>query len=500
MRPAEERIAHLAAIVDSTDDAIFSRDRAGRITSWNRSAERMFGFTAEEAVGTTMSSLVPETRLAEVEIMLERVRSGERVEHFETVVRRRGGMLVPVSLTISPILGPEGEVVGVSSIARDITEQQLAQATLAESEARLREGEALAQVGGWIWDAAAGSVQWSDELHRIHGLAPVEFDGTLAAHLGCIHPDDRGAVESEMTSALQQRRSFDVEYRIIRPGGETRWLYARSDPIIDDEGVAAGLRGICQDITQRHEAEEAVRHAYEAERAAAAELRVADALKDEFLATVSHELRTPLTTIMGFSSLLSTEVGGQQGEFLETIKRNAGEMARMIERLLDFSRLQAGKVEVQRVELRLADALEECLDTLGPVLGRHRVVAEIPEQLAVATDPDALDRILGNLLTNAAKFSPEGSTLTISASTEGKDVIVSVADEGPGIAVDLQPRIFEPFFQAPDQPAGKRGTGVGLGIVRRYVELQGGRVWCESEPGKGATFRFTVPVAKRVAG
>ncbi|HWW54036.1 MAG TPA: PAS domain-containing sensor histidine kinase, partial [Acidimicrobiales bacterium] len=403
-------------------------------------------------------------------------------------------------LTISPILGPEGEVVGVSSIARDITEQQLAQATLAESEARLREGEALAQVGGWIWDAAAGSVQWSDELHRIHGLAPVEFDGTLAAHLGCIHPDDRGAVESEMTSALQQRRSFDVEYRIIRPGGETRWLYARSDPIIDDEGVAAGLRGICQDITQRHEAEEAVRHAYEAERAAAAELRVADALKDEFLATVSHELRTPLTTIMGFSSLLSTEVGGQQGEFLETIKRNAGEMARMIERLLDFSRLQAGKVEVQRVELRLADALEECLDTLGPVLGRHRVVAEIPEQLAVATDPDALDRILGNLLTNAAKFSPEGSTLTISASTEGKDVIVSVADEGPGIAVDLQPRIFEPFFQAPDQPAGKRGTGVGLGIVRRYVELQGGRVWCESEPGKGATFRFTVPVAKRVAG
>jgi len=489
------RLAHLAAIVESSEDAIFSQDEGGSLTSWNHGAERLFGTVAHDAVGGPALSLFAPHRTDEAARILGRVLAGERVDRLETVVRRRDGMHVPVSITLSPILDLTGRVSGVSAIARDVTEQLMAQATLAESEGRLREGEALAHVGGWVWDEHADTVQWSDEMHRIHGIAPMDFGGMLADHLAAVHEEDRPALVAEMHDALAAGRRMVLEYRVTRPDGSLRWVYARADPLAGEDGGGGGLRGICQDVTERHDAEEASRQAYERERAAAEELRAASALKDEFLATVSHELRTPLTAIMGFASFLSDEGSPDQRQFAELINRNAAEMARMIERLLDFSRLQAGRVNLEPAPSDLAGALNLCLEGLAPVLGRHQVDIAITPGLTVVTDPDAFERIVGNLLTNAAKFSPEGTTLTITGRPVGDLALVSVQDQGPGVPDDLRPLVFDPFFQAPDQPVGKRGAGVGLGIVRRYVELQGGTVWCEGEPGAGATFVFTLPLA-----
>jgi PAS domain S-box-containing protein len=492
-KAAEERLAYLAAIIESTDDAVFAQDPAGVITSWNRSAERLYGYSGREAVGSPAETLLPPNRKDVAGTVLGRVLAGERVDHFETVIRRRDGMLVDVSLTMSRILSKSGEVVGVSATARDLTEQRVGQATLAEAQRRLRESEALAHVGSWIWDAEADVVQWSDELHKIHGLTPFEFDGTLADHLALVYTEDRERVETEMRHALASDEPFESEYRIVRPDATTTWLFARADPARGRDG--AGLRGICQDITERRRAQEAIRSAYELERAAADELRAADALKDDFLATVSHELRTPLTSIMGFTHVLELNASDDQLRYIEPISRNADEMSRMIERLLDFSRLSAGEVAFRPVHLPLLTGVERALASLAGVLEQHRIVVDVREGLTVLADPDALDRILGNLLTNAAKFSPEGSTLTISGHPDGTEATVSVHDQGRGVAPELRNQIFERFYQAPNQPAGKRGTGVGLGIVRRYVELHGGRVWCEADPGEGSTFSFTLPMA-----
>jgi two-component system, sensor histidine kinase and response regulator len=488
------RLAYLAAIVESSDDAIYSQGIDGLITSWNHAAERLFGTPAAEALGRPGLSLFAPHRSEESTRVLARVLSGERVDRLETVVRRRDGMYVEVSIALSPIVMPSGDVVGASAIVRDVTEQHVAQATLAESEARLREGESLAHVGGWAWDEQAGTVQWSDEMHRIHGISPMDFGGMLEDHVASAHPEDQAALLREMAEALAADRRMSLEYRVVRPDGSIRWVYARADALSDEGAAVRGLRGICQDITERHDAEEASRQAYERERAAAEDLRAAAALKDEFLATVSHELRTPLTAIMGFASFLTEDSASEQRQFVEAINRNAAEMARMIERLLDFSRLQAGRVHLEPGPLLLHRAVEHCLAALAPVVGRHRVEIDIAPEITVIADPDAIDRIMGNLVTNAAKFSAEGTLLAIRAEVGTGQVRVSVRDEGPGVPVDLRPKVFDPFFQAPDQPVGKRGAGVGLGIVKRYVELQGGEVWCEGEPGEGATFVFTLPL------
>jgi len=238
-----------------------------------------------------------------------------------------------------------------------------------------------------------------------------------------------------------------------------------------------------------------VRALAERERAAGEQLRDADALKDAFLATVSHELRTPLTSIVGFSELLDSDASDDQRSLLERISRNADEMSRMVERLLDFTRLSSGRVAFQPVPLRLVAQVEGARTSLATPLEHLEVNVDIRDDMTVLADPDALDRILANLLTNAAKFSPDGGTISVSAREDGGVATVSVRDQGPGVAPELRTQIFERFFQAPYQPAGKRGTGVGLGIVQEYVERHGGRVWCTGEPGEGATFSFTLPMA-----
>ena len=223
------------------------------IRTWNPGAERLYGYRRHEAVGLPGLSLVPESRHDDARMAIDCVLAGEPVQLFEIDARRKDGVLVPVAIDLWPVRSRSGEVVGVSAIACDLTEQSLAEAALAESVVRLRESESLAHVGGWVWDMATGAVQWSEELHRIHGLDPAGFAGTLDAHLALIHPYDREPVRAAMDAAVTAPHPFEMEYRIVRPNGEVRWLYARAEVALaaSDAVSVAGLRGICQDITER---------------------------------------------------------------------------------------------------------------------------------------------------------------------------------------------------------------------------------------------------------
>ncbi|HEX2030785.1 MAG TPA: GAF domain-containing sensor histidine kinase [Actinomycetota bacterium] len=238
--------------------------------------------------------------------------------------------------------------------------------------------------------------------------------------------------------------------------------------------------------------------AYERERDAAARLREVDRLKDEFLATVSHELRTPLTSIKGF---IYTGIArwaelddDLRLEILERAAANADRLESLIEQLLDFSRVQAPEPEVHPRPVPIEAAIRSCLAALEPAIGAGRVGVDVAPQLAAQVDPHGLERILMNLLTNAAKFSPPSEPILVEARRQGATVVVTVRDRGPGIPRDEVDRIFEPFYRAgPERSAP--GTGIGLAIVRRYVELHGGRVWADSAPGEGAAFSFTLPPA-----
>lgn len=253
---ASVRLAVAAAILDAFDDAVFSLDLDGRVTSWNRSAERIFGYPQDEVIGQVSSALFPPHLRVDVAAVFDTVAAGDRVDHFETEIQRKDGMPAPISLSARPVMGPDGRPVAAAAIARDITEQRLAQATLAEIETRIRESEALAHVGGWLWDLRTGAVQWTDELHRIHGIDPLEFDGTIEAHLACVHPLDRGRVRAAMESCVTSGVPFEEEYRVVRPSGDVRWLYARASPTVGSAGTVVGVRGIGQDMTDRRPATE----------------------------------------------------------------------------------------------------------------------------------------------------------------------------------------------------------------------------------------------------
>jgi PAS domain S-box-containing protein len=246
-----ERLAILEAFVETSEDAVFSQDPEGRITSWNRSSERIFGYPKGEILGQLSTVLFPDHLRAEAQLVFEIVSAGDRVDHYETEIQRKDGMPIPISLSLCPLFQGNSELTASVLIARDVTEQRLAQATLAEIETRIREGEALAHVGSWLWDVRTGTVQWTDELHRIHGVDPLDFEGTLDAHVDRIHPEDQARVWRGLTEAVASGRPFEDEYRVIQPGGEHRWVYARAEPTVGSAGDVVGLRGIGQDVTDR---------------------------------------------------------------------------------------------------------------------------------------------------------------------------------------------------------------------------------------------------------
>ena len=243
--------ALLNAVVDTCDDAIFTTDGSGRITTWGATPERLFGCPAAAVIEQPIDGLFPEHLRAEVGAVMARVSAGERVSHFETEVLRPDGMPMPISISMCPVFDAGELPVCAVVVARDVTEQRLAQATLAEFEGRLEEGEALAHMGSWLWDVRTGAVQWSTEFHRIHDVDPLDFAGTFESHIAVVHPGDRERVRAEMERSVASGRPFDDEYRIVRSDGAVRVVRARAQPTMGSARTAVGLRGIGQDVTDR---------------------------------------------------------------------------------------------------------------------------------------------------------------------------------------------------------------------------------------------------------
>ncbi len=247
--------AFIDAVLDSADDAIVGLDANGVVTRWNAGARRLFGYEEAEAVGRRAPSLFAEHRRAEGVGLLERALLGERVERAESDAVRKDGLVVPVWLTVTPVFRRSAAPTEVVAVIRDVSEQKLAAATLAESEERLRESEVLAHTGAWLWDGH-DRVQWSEGMYGIHGLGPRDFDGTLAAHFALVLADDRQAASAELLAAFGARRPFETEYRIERRDGATVWVYVRGQPLFDGLERLQGMTGIYQDVSERRRAEQ----------------------------------------------------------------------------------------------------------------------------------------------------------------------------------------------------------------------------------------------------
>lgn len=483
----------LSAIIESADDAIITKTLDGIITSWNKGAERIFGYTADEVIGKSVTILIPERQLDEEPAILARLRAGDRIEHYETVRIRKDGRPIDISLTVSPIIGPKGKIVGASKIARDITEQRQARKALDEASERLKLALVAARLGDWSWDAQTDVVTLSETAARMFNTPPgPHMTWTEMGNL--LHEEDREPARMAVEKALAERTDYDMEFRVRHPDDSEVWVLAKGRGVYAEDGTVAGMLGFVQDISNRKAAEVENERLYR-------QAEESSRLKEEFLATISHELRTPLSAILGWARMLRLgQLSGEHSEkALETIERNARAQAQLIDDLLDVSRIMTGKL---RMDVRPSDPnafIDAAVESVRPAAEAkgvriQKVIDTGP--VSIPGDPVRLQQVVWNLLSNAIKFTPRGGRVQIRSERVNSHLEIVVTDTGQGISPDFLPHVFDRFRQA-DQKTSRQhgGMGLGLAIVRHLVEMHGGVVSATSDgEGRGATFTVKLPI------
>lgn len=618
---AGETRSQLAAIVESSDDAIIGKGLDGVIKSWNRGAQRLFGYTAEEIIGRHVTVLIPSERQDEEAEIIRHIQRGEWVEHFETVRRRKDGTFLDVSLSISPIVDDAGRIIGASKIARDITSRKQTEAALRESEARYRAiGESI-DYGVWVCAPDGRNIYASESFLKLVGITQEQCSNFGWGEI--LHPDDAERTLTAWRECVRIGGKWDREHRFRGVDGQWHPVLARGVPVRNELGEVVSWAGINLDISSLKRAEKALHESEErfrlmanaisqlawiaradghifwynqrwydytgarpeamegwgwqtvhdprelpkvlerwrasiatgepfemtfplrradgvfrlfltrsiplknaagdvmqwfgtntdvdelkrmetalATRAAA--LAQADRSKDEFLAMLAHELRNPLAPVRNAAEILQSDAISEEerAEAQRTIGRQIENMSRIVDDLLDVSRISEGKIELRRETVALEAILASAISVARPgcaARGQKLSLLLPTEPLFVDADATRLDQVFGNLLNNASKYSGEGSRITLSAERDGSEVVIRVTDDGIGIPAELLPRIFDLFVQASrtlDRAHG--GLGIGLTVVQRLVRMHGGSVQARSEgPGRGSEFAVRLPVIDR---
>jgi PAS domain S-box-containing protein len=494
LRSSEERFR---LFMQNLPGLAWIKDSEGRYVYANDAAVGAFRRELPEVLGKTDEEIFPPSTADQFRSNDRRaLGSASGVQVMETL-RHDDGRVHHSIVSKFPIPGPDGEGSLVGGMAIDITEHRLAEETLRESEERLRLALDAGRMGTWEWSLGGNKVTWSPALEAIHGLAPGTFPGTFEAYQSDIHPEDRQYVQDSLRRTLEEGREHRIEYRIVLPDGAVRWVEGRGRLIRDEEGRPTRMVGVCMDIDDRK------RSVVETARLNEA-LREADRRKDEFLALLGHELRNPLAPIRNALHIL--KLAGADPAITvrarEMIERQVEHLVRLVDDLLDVSRIMQGKIELRRDPVELATVVARAVETSQPVIdaeGHTLALALAPEPVWVNGDLVRLAQVVSNLLHNAAKFTERGGTISLRAAREGEDAVLRVRDTGMGVAQEFRTRIFDMFFQAErgfDGASG--GLGIGLSVVRGLVELHGGNVAVSSDgPGHGSEFVVRLPLHAR---
>ena len=622
----------LAAIVESSDDAIVRKSLDGIIQTWNAAAERLFGYPAAQAVGRHISLVIPPERIAEEDQIIASLKAGRRVEHFETERVRSDGQRIVVSLTISPIRDEAGHVIGASKIVRDVTRQRQAEqrerhllSETAAANAKFRaffdQGALFAGIldvdgtilepnrlswegcgyardrlvgkrfrdGPW-WtpsaelasrieiacaEAAAGTpfraelpyfvadgseraldatiLPIKDEAGRIlflaatgtditdrkraeaerqkfvtlvenstdfigicdlegtplyvnpAGLSLVGLQGMEEARRTHVRdfffPEDQSRIMDEFFPSVVENGHGEIEVRFRHfRTGNARWMAYKVLKLTDDDGEAVAFATVSQDVTERRGLEDDLRKL-------ASDLSAADRHKNEFLATLSHELRNPLAPLRSMLEVLKRagDDRATASRALDTMGRQLEQLVRLVDDLLDLSRISHNRIELRRERVDLTATIHAAVQaahSVAEAMG-HVIRVSVPaEPLLLLADPVRLTQVLGNLLSNSNKYTPPGGAITVTASRQGNDVVVSVADTGAGIPPDKLGSIFDMFTQV-DQTLERSqgGLGIGLTLVKRLVEMHGGSVEAKSAgKGRGSEFVVRLPALAEASG
>jgi PAS domain S-box-containing protein len=489
--PLERENALFAAIVESSDDAITTVAPDLRVTYWNRSAERLLGYTAAETIGKPfLQHIAPENHAQAMAIIERLMAHPEDVVRFEGPIPRKDGTTVEVSTVCVAIRDRQGKVVAISAIQRDLTERRRAQ----------RETAVLAAIVNASQDAImnvssdAKILFWNRAAEKAYGYTAAE---AIGKGLELFVP----AEELEQTIAITKQvvetgRPASWEQTGIKPDGSSFITAVSIFPLPDASGKNTSVAGIGRDITALKENQRQLVFAREAALSASQ-------AKSEFLSSMSHEIRTPMTAILGMAELLAEgELNAEQRRYIEILCNNGNALLDLINSILDLAKVESGRLTLEHVGFDLGEVVEKAAQTLAFRAHAKRlelivsIASDVP--LAILGDPLRLRQVLINLIGNAIKFTEHGEVVISverdSAPGEPLRLKFSVRDTGIGIEQDKLPALFDAFAQADSSTARRYGgSGLGLAIVKRLAALMRGEVTIESTPGKGSIFSFTSP-------
>jgi two-component system CheB/CheR fusion protein len=483
LKRAQEREATLAAIVESSSDAIVSRDLAGTITSWNLGAELLFWFRASEMVGRPFSSLLPPELQEQMQSLDHEVREGRPVSGVEIDCLRKDGRRLLVSLTLSPIRERGGQLAGLSVIMRDIGEKRRA----AIESARLAAIVESSDDAIISKDLNGIITSWNPGAERLFGYTAAEMVGTpIYRIVPSDHPEDVPQILA-MIAHGERVKNYDT-VRVSKTGRRINVSLTVS-PIRDETGRIIGASKIARDITERVRAEDALKRGL--------------ALRDEFISVASHELKTPLTTMKIQADRIKRAVARHDPtafapervqRLVEQTDRQITRLHKLVEEMLDVSRISIKGLSIHRERFDLSPLVGETIELLSsaPTGASAEVRADLAPGVIGWWDRGRLEQVVTNLLTNAFRYG-EGRPIEVKVRSDGEWATISVRDQGIGIAAKDQERIFERFERVSGESA-TGGLGVGLYIVKQVAAAHGGTVKVHSAPGEGSTFVVALPL------
>jgi len=493
-----QRERQFATLVENSPDIFARVDRDLRYLYVSPVVERYSGVPAHDYIGHARpAGGTTQQQDADWQRRVRRVFATGRLDTFKFSVAGPGDRAWMFSVRLVPEFGDDGSVESVLSIWSNITEQELIDAALRESKARLEFTLAAAHVGEWEIDVASGDCRHSALYDRCFGLDAPAPGWNLEAFAERLHPGDRDRVRAAVARAFASGNDLAFEARVIWPDGSEHWIEVHGSAYVsarasERESPRQRFLGIIADITQRKHAE--------------ATLRDADLRKDEFLATLAHELRNPLAPIRNAVQIMQlSRDEAMHDNARRIIERQLKQMVHLVDDLLDVSRISQGKVELRLEQVDVADAVLDAIETSRPLIdaGRHHLTTKLapPRSLMVEADVTRLCQIVANLLNNAAKYTPEGGHIQVLAERDGDDAVITVQDSGIGLSQEMLPRVFDMFAQVDrSRERAQGGLGIGLALVKRLVEMHGGAVHAHSDgPDRGCRFVVRLPLIREPA-
>jgi PAS domain S-box-containing protein len=477
----EEKQAIIEAIIKSSDEGIISRTLEGIITSWNPAASRIFGYTDQEVIGKHISVIIPADRLDEDNLIIDQIKEGHKIEHFETVRLAKDGSEKDIDLSISPVKSKDGQVIGIAQIFRDTSFQK----DIEEKKA------ILAAIVDSSDDAIISKTingiitSWNKSATTMFGYSEEE---AIGQHISIIIPPERIDEETVIIENIRKGNKVDhFETERVSKDGTKKNISVTVSPIKDNKGIIVGASKTARDISTKMEAEKK-------QELYTKRLQELNQYKDEFMVMASHELKTPVTVILANLQILKLLLEGDtHSAFVEKTLKQVLKLSSLIGNLFEVSKIQAGKLVLNLTTFDLNNIIKEVAENLQQTTLNHRILYNENPGIMVTADNSKIEQVIVNLVNNAIKYMTQPGDIHINLEKTANNVIFKVSDQGVGIPPKDIENIFQRFYRVSGSASSFSGSGVGLYISSEIIKGHHGKIWAESEFGKGSTFYFSLP-------